>query len=200
VSKPLVIALRGPLGSGKTAAAKYLATKYDFRVVSFATPLKEAAKKITPDGRIDKKRDRALLQFLGTEYFRGIDSEHWVKQFMATAESFVEHGLSVVTDDCRFPNEQAAVRKLGGFEVYINTPADKIGSLLLARDGEIAKGISGHASEAMNDPSDPSIDVVIDNQFDIGQLYFELDHMLIDLRKIAAERENSSALSSEQTG
>lgn len=198
-TNPLLIALKGPLGCGKTTGADYLCKEYGFQRVSFAGPLKEAAMKITPDGRIDKKRDRALLQFLGTEYFRSIDEDYWVKKFIETACSYLQSGISVVTDDCRFLNEKLAVKREGGYLIYIVTDSKKIEDNLLKRDGVVNKGIAGHASEADNNPDDPLIDVKVFN--DSSQSNFEqsLDIAIDHLLKVQAEENERIQSASSRT-
>jgi len=147
----VLVSFRGPMGSGKTAAADILVNNYDFVRLSFAAPLKKVAEKITPDGRIDKVRDRALLQFLGTEYFRALDPDYWVKQWVKAVIERLEltHGeCRIVADDCRFPNEVAAVKRLFGHEFYMEVGDDARLCRLAARDGVAAEGITGHSSEA----------------------------------------------------
>jgi len=198
-NRPILVAVKGRLGSGKTTAAEFLVEHHGFRRVSFAGPLKDVAMRITPDGQIDKKRDRALLQFLGTEYFRGIDPDYWVKKFIETTRGLLLNGLSVVTDDCRFANEKAAIKALGGYIVFVSTPESKIESNILSRDGAINKGIAGHASEADNDPNDPLIDCKIDNDQDLQTFLRLVNEAVCIFRERPRDRENA-AQSTVQSG
>jgi cytidylate kinase len=146
-----LVSFRGPMGSGKTTAAGILVADHHFARLSFATPLKKAAMKITPDGCIDKARDRELLQFLGTEYFRALDPEYWIKQWDKAVAERLERTESgdcrIVVDDCRFPNEVAAVRRLGGHEFYLETSLGDRALRLQERDGAAVDGIENHPSE-----------------------------------------------------
>jgi dephospho-CoA kinase len=147
----LLVSFRGAIGSGKTTAADILVHYHGFTRLSFAAPLKKVAEKITPDGRIDKARDRELLQFLGTEYFRALDPDYWVKQWVhAVVErlELTDGECRIIVDDCRFGNERAAVRRLFGYEFYLETRPEDRNARVAARDGAFAEGIAGHSSEA----------------------------------------------------
>ncbi len=148
--KLTVVSFRGPMGSGKTTAADILVNDHKFTRLSFADPIKKVASKITPDGTIDKARDRALLQFLGTEYFRALDPDYWVKQWVKAVVNRLDltYGeCRIVVDDCRFGNEVAAVRRLFGHEFYLETKPEARDIRIVGRDGVLAKGIAGHSSE-----------------------------------------------------
>ena len=148
--KLTLVSFRGPMGSGKTAAADILVRDHGFVKLSFATPLKKIAAKITPDGLIDKARDRVLLQFLGTDYFRALDPDYWVKQWVkAVIErlELTEGECRIVADDCRFPNEVSAVKRLFGYEFYLETSLANRALRLKVRDGVAVDGIENHPSE-----------------------------------------------------
>lgn len=51
---------------------------------------------------------RQLLQVLGTEFFRALDTDFWLKA------SNLKRGANVVIDDLRFENEYKYVKNLGG--------------------------------------------------------------------------------------
>lgn len=149
--KLTLVSFRGPMGSGKTAAADILVSDHGFTKLSFATPLKKIAAKITPDGTIDKVRDRALLQFLGTDYFRALDADYWVKQWVKSVVERLDNTTGecrIVADDCRFPNEVAAVKRLFGHEFYMEASCANRAARLVERDGALQEGLIGHSSEA----------------------------------------------------
>ena len=63
---------------------------------------------------------RKVLQLFGTDVMRThFHPDIWVVSLEKTVESLVKQGTSVIVSDCRFPNEVAAVKKLGGFVVRI---------------------------------------------------------------------------------
>lgn len=139
------------MGTGKTTAAEYLQGRYGMKRIAFADSLKEIAKRVTPDGQIEKVRDRALLQFLGTEYFRTIDTEYWTKAWKAKAVKALELDLGVVNDDCRFSNEVGMIKAMGGTVVYLTLPDDLREGRITERDGSVTTGLKGHASENVSD-------------------------------------------------
>ena len=223
--KPLLLAIKAPLGGGKSTVANYLVKQHNFRRVSFAEPLKvevfEALRtQQFPNEIIDRFGDgvfdlsrpdpmfsgdqvlwvnnhrdqlRALLQYWGTEYRRGQNEDYWVDKFETTVRQYGQEHCSVVTDDCRFPNEKAKVLAMHGQIVWVNTPPDKIYDNLFNRDGTVNTGIVGHASEADNDPNDPSISYILDNTKDLAHLEWRTDLMIESML-----RENSTLRSGPQ--
>lgn len=78
---------------------------------------------------------RRVLQYVGTEGFRALDPDHWVKRAMAD----VGPGELVVFTDVRFPNEADAIRAAGGIIVGIQK---------LDRDAPLLDYSALHGSEA----------------------------------------------------
>jgi dephospho-CoA kinase len=183
-----ILGIIGRMGAGKTTASNYLQSTYGFTRIAFADALKEKAVRITPDGRIDKVRDRALLQFLGTEYFRGIDQEYWINAWRETVQQTLfneSRGVAppgVVTDDCRFANECAIIHALGGKLIYLTVTDAARHKRLAARDGKQVEGIKGHASEDVSDLRFQCDDIVVNNGSE-AQLYAELDRVYSQLLK-----------------
>lgn len=141
-----IVALTGLAGAGKSTAASYLTTQYGFRLEKFTGPLKDMLRAIgltedeiegplkhEPCDLLMGNTPRHAMQTLGTEWGRGqIHDSFWVNLWMARASG---HRL-VVVDDCRFPNEAAAVRQLGGRIIRIDRP-----------DMPINDTVAGHVSE-----------------------------------------------------
>jgi len=137
-----LVAFTGPAGAGKSSAAKALVEDEGWRLVKFADPLKSMLRALyrfvdVPDdgiearieGRLKEVVDpilmglspRHAMQTLGTEW--GRDAMHpdlWVTLWKRRAWQLMDRGVGVVVDDCRFANEAAAVRELGGLIVRIN--------------------------------------------------------------------------------
>jgi len=119
-----IIALIGPAGSGKSAAAAYLASRYGARRYSFAAPLKEIARRtldLTTDqvyGSQEAKEAidprygfsaRWFLQRLGTEGVRAVlGADFWVEHTLRLIRE--DAPALAVVDDARFPNECARIR------------------------------------------------------------------------------------------
>lgn len=166
---PRVIALTGLAGSGKSTAADYLVADYGYTLVKFAGPLKamlrevgltvneiEGNRKELPIDFLCGKTPRQAMQTLGYEWGRKcIGEDFWVNAWRLA----VNDCRHVVVDDCRFPNEAMAVRRLGG-EVWRITGRGGI-----AGDHESESGC-GYA------------EVVIDNSGERGALIEAVDGAL----------------------
>lgn len=130
-----LVAFAGYGGSGKDAAADYIAERYGFYRLKFAGTIKamvgvmlnvpprkieDRAWKESPiewlDGQVTP---RQLLQTLGTEWGRTlVHPDVWVR---ATMNRVAGMGW-VVISDCRFDNEAQAVRAAGGLVIWIDRP------------------------------------------------------------------------------
>lgn len=125
---PPVVAFTGLAGSGKSTATRYLVDELGYTLVKFAGPLKDMMRAIglTEDdiegdwkekanGALMGKTPRHAMQTLGTEWGRKcIHEDFWIWLWRDRATQVLSDGGRVVTDDCRFPNEAKAIRKLGG--------------------------------------------------------------------------------------
>ncbi|WP_116134350.1 deoxynucleotide monophosphate kinase [Tropicimonas sp. IMCC34043] len=158
-----LIALAGRAGSGKSAAAKALPYDWDRR--KFADPLKnmlralyrtaglaeaeierriEGDLKEVPDPILCGATPRWAMRSLGTEWGRClIDPGLWVSIAERGVASAIAAGRAVVIDDCRFPNEAEAVRRLGGRVVMIERPGADVAA--------------AHSSEAFDFTADATI-------------------------------------------
>lgn len=149
MKKGVVIGLTGRAGSGKTAAAIYLAEHRGFIRVPFAAPLKRMLRSL---GLTDRETDgdlkeapsdvlmgatpRHAMQRLGTEWGRNlIHPDLWIELWRRDAERLLAGGHSVVAEDCRFPNEASVIRRIGGKIISIRT------------DEAIDPAIGSHVSE-----------------------------------------------------
>lgn len=161
-----LIALNGAKTVGKSTIANALAAlSDDVAIVSFATPIRAMLESMGVDQHnlnvakeepIDGlgKSARQLLCSLGTEWGRQmVNQEIWLWAMRQQIQKLIDgaanpEDLVIVIDDCRFANEAAWVRKMGGDVVR------------LIRDGITYTG--DHSSEQ------PLPDDLIDWEFDAG--------------------------------
>jgi hypothetical protein len=185
-----LIGFAGFKGSGKSESALYLERTYDYRLYSFAGPLKAGVNAFFgwtenqgTDPILKEVIDpafgvspRLMYQLFGTEVLREfipslspelkekVGNNFWVSRF----QSFVKNncGLSFTLGDVRFQNEVDAIHSLGGVVVKIQ------------RDIAIPKVIS-HPSENINLLE--NIDYVVDNNGTKQELYGNLDVLVKNL-------------------
>jgi hypothetical protein len=169
----LIIGFIGKAGAGKTTVANYLIQKYNFKIFSFAEPLKQMivtagmCKREELYGVNKTENARWLMQKLGTEIFRNqVDPDYWVKRGGAIISLLLKLG-DVVIDDVRFPNEAQYISDKGGLLVRV------------VRDGH--KGLEGeygeHASEQLQDSIIADY-VISAPSGDLQTLYYALENIL----------------------
>jgi hypothetical protein len=151
----MIVGLCGLARSGKDTAAAHLVAELGYRRIAFADQMRVALERLDPFVQVgathmrlttvlglrgwDQAKEapdvRRLLQRFGTEVGREMMGEDvWVDMALRG----VVAGDRVVVTDVRFPNEAAAVRRLGGLVVEVQRPGAGL-------DGIVAT----HASEAM---------------------------------------------------
>jgi hypothetical protein len=172
---PTLIALWSPApGCGKTTVANFILQDLrEFERMPFAAPMRRMLTTFLFEAGctysdaqyylsdpVGKELDipqlpypttgRHLLRTLGTEWGRTcIHPDVWVQIWEQSING------SVITDDLRFPNEAAAIRRLGGEIWCIHRPG--------------VSDISGHASEA--GLRDVAFDLVLNNDGTIRELH-----------------------------
>lgn len=139
-----IIALTGYSGSGKDTAASYLIEQYGFQKMSFAATLKDAISVIFGwprdmlEGLTNVSREwrdkkdvwwserldmyvtpRKILQLWGTEVCRQhFHEDIWIMSLERQLSQLPETAKIVITD-CRFENEAAMIRSMGGIVIHI---------------------------------------------------------------------------------
>jgi hypothetical protein len=132
MNRPPLIAFTGVISSGKTTATEALISLPEraYTKLAFADPLKamvailtsETDKNATPDA-LCGKTVREAYQTLGTEWGRNmIGQDIWLRAMARRIKG--ERGVArgIVVDDCRFDNEAALLRSLGGRIIEIVRP------------------------------------------------------------------------------
>lgn len=177
--KAPLIGLTGLPRSGKDTVADYLVLEYGYTKLSFAGPLKEAAA-ILLDRPVWQMRGeqgfdreailpewglttRDFLQRFGTEAIRNnFGADFWVQRMriiLTPACGPQSHERYVVTD-CRFENEAALIREMGGDVLHMWRP------------GCVR---SSHPSDAGVRP-----DYILDNSHGLKELYGKVDRFLFN--------------------
>ena len=196
----MIIGVCGFIGSGKDTVADYLVNFHEFRRESFASTLKDAVANVFGwdrtmlEGRTAQAREwreqvdpwwakrldmptltpRWVLQYWGTEVCRkSFHDDIWI----ASLENKLRHSQDhVVISDCRFPNEIASIRNVGGKIIWVqrgNLP-DWYQVALDANAGhnyavQELKMRKIHASETAWVGTD--FDAILDNNHTIDNLY-----------------------------
>ncbi len=141
--KPMIVALAGKAGSGKTTASEAF-EKTGFKKLSFAKPLKNLVKILNPlldektrvQDALAKLGERAtkeaypeyrrLLQIFGNEASKSVfGKDVWVDLLIGS----IEDGEAYIIDDMRFAVEAEALRKLGAVMIWIDRDATQEGCL-----------------------------------------------------------------------
>ncbi len=153
--KVVLVGLSGAAGVGKSTAAAYLASAHGYQRMRFATPLKDALRRVLQSAMLDDhtiermiegdlkelphpmllgKTPRHAMRTLGTEWARNsIGPDLWVNMLRAQIAAAPE-GTRIVIEDVRFDNEAAMIRSFGGKVIRI--------------EGRKAVAAGDHASEA----------------------------------------------------
>jgi hypothetical protein len=140
----MIIGICGLIGSGKDTIADYLQNIHQFRRESFAHTLKDAVASVFGwdreliEGRTRQSREwreqvdpwwsqrlgmptltpRYVLQVWGTEVARrGFHDDIWIASLENKLRKTTD---DVVISDCRFPNEIAAIRRVGGRVIRVH--------------------------------------------------------------------------------
>ncbi len=153
-----LIAFVGKAGTGKSTAARVLLDEYNYKICSFAYPLKSmllalgltheqvyGSLKEQPSSLLCGKSARWAMQTLGTEWGREIIGQDiWINAWKQSASTHLMSSVSnkVVVDDCRLQNEAAAITKMGGKIYKVVRPSlDEIETSNHSSENSIPQGI-----------------------------------------------------------
>ena len=196
----MIIGICGFIGSGKDTVADYLVNFHEFRRESFASTLKDAVANVFGwdrtmlEGRTAQAREwreqvdpwwakrldmptltpRWVLQYWGTEVCRkSFHDDIWI----ASLENKLRNSQdNVVISDCRFPNEIASIRNVGGKIIWVQR-GDLPDWYQVALDANAGHNYAVqelkmrkiHASETAWVGTD--FDAILDNNHTIDNLY-----------------------------
>jgi hypothetical protein len=148
----------GKMGAGKSSAAKILADRRGYVPLSFATGVREAAVVMWGE---EARNDRTILQKLGTDVARSIDPDVWANMLFRKLDAN-KTGVTVVNDDCRFPNEYWGLRERGFKVVRITAPLEQRVNRLIAIGKFTDRSQLTHESETALD------DIVDSRGYDVN--------------------------------
>ena len=208
----MILGVTGFIGSGKDTVADYLCTFHGFKRVSFAASLKDAVSAVFGwdrellEGSTKTSREwreqkdewwsnrlgmdvtpRWILQYWGTEVLRNhFHNDIWV----ASVENQLRKTKDdVVITDCRFSNEVAALKNVGGvtcrvergprpdwYDAAVSYNKGEWGNMYWAVSKEILRKKNVHASEYSSVGLD--YDFYIDNNGSIGDLHERINQLL----------------------
>ena len=214
----MIIGLVGWIGSGKNTVADILSSQHEYKKDSFAAPLKDATANIfnwprkTLEGDTDHSRHfrecvdpywanklgiknftpRLALQIVGTELFR----EHFhPKIWLDSLEHrYIASGQKpTIITDCRFRNELAFIKQMGGFTIRVKRGDDPHWTELAkqAQQGdEFAiqqlSDIGIHASEW--DHTGVLVDFIIENNGTLEQLTDKVNSVVKVLTRVSKDK------------
>ena len=211
----MIIGVCGFIGSGKDTVADYLVNLHHFRRESFASTLKDAVSAVFGwdrtmlEGRTKEAREwreqvdpwwaerlgiphltpRWILQNWGTEVCRkNFHDDIWIASLENKLRSSTDN---IVISDCRFPNEIAAIKKVGGRVVRVVRGAEPewygaAVSLNRGPNGNSNWALSGRKLEQLGIHASETawvgirFDAVLDNNSTLEDLYQQVKRLAQD--------------------
>ena len=141
-------------------------------------------------GMSPEKKDRNLLQYLGTDVGRKqVASDIWVERFcddvwiaQETSKGLHNKELRFVSDDIRFPNEHEVLKEAGWVGIYLEVPDELRIKRLEGRDGDACVDKLQHASETALDGFKDEL-IKVDVSGTLEQSYENLEQTLEYVRR-----------------
>ena len=189
------IAFVSKAGGGKTYLCNYLKQNYGYVQAKMATGVYAIGNVYF--GMDSNKKDRQLLQHIGTEVGRKvINNDIWVSRFVEdtfiakqTYKDLYNKDIAFCSDDVRFRNEFQYLKSNGWIVIYLDVPDQIRLSRLKQRDGDAQEATLNHVSEM-------EIDTFKDECFKFdasGSLettYQRLEELLEHIRRVKNENGN----------
>lgn len=189
VTKPILIALSGKSGAGKTTAADYLKHQHGFVILSFAEPIKKMAESVYNVAKFDTPgpdgKDRDLLICLGKwlrARTRSDEGDYILNEMSRKIDKMIKMGLGrIVVDDLRFECEAELLKKRGFVLVRID---EKSGASTCAAPTIERRGVLTSSDQGFRlDPSETQLDS-----------YTGFDHVIVNAKTLAPVDQYREAL------
>ena len=164
LANPVVVAIAGPIGSGKTTISRALAKQLECKHISFGDYFRQLAKESGRD-----PTDRQLLQHLGARYV-SLSPERLCRDLLRNANWSPKEG-SLVIDGVRHKEILEALRKsvapLPISLVYIRRDRVRSNSAAAQLGVENLALFDTHSTELQNDALRSAADVVVSGDDDV---------------------------------
>ncbi len=162
------IAFGYKMGCGKDTCVTHLKRKYGGRSLAFADPIYDILHFAQDLCKFDRTKDRAFLQWIGTEWAQKRDPEVWVKLFLERAEELSKSQGFIYCSDLRFKHEFKALKANGWLCVKIRRSG--------VVKSRIGTGKADHVSETeLDELPDSAWDAVIENNGSVYDLHVKMD-------------------------
>jgi dephospho-CoA kinase len=195
------IALTGRMRSGKDSVADYLARQYGFIRFAFGDGIRKVCRELFPDQFRDglngaSRKPRALLQGVG-QAMRAFDPDVWVNATMRNIERmregdvriartyFTKYPRPIVITDLRQPNEYERLRAEGFVIIRVNASDETRIQRMIDAGDTFDDGTLTHETEQHVDSF--AVDYEIDNNGSLAELYAQVDEIMADINRKAAE-------------
>jgi hypothetical protein len=176
----ILIAVAGGFGSGKSEVVNIIKNIHGANKVTnvkFAQPLYELQELIQNHLGLPNKKDRNLLQLLGTEWGRKNDPDIWVDLYIKNLEKIKLFYEVIICDDLRYLNEFKALKGRGFSLVKISRPmSDRLPYLY--------KGSRKHSSEnELLTVPNSDYDYFIENNSTYDDFVYVVSEMFLDIKE-----------------
>lgn len=175
----ILIGITGKFGSGKSEVCniiKNICGPNNVGVIKFADPIYELSKMIYEHLGIHNKKDRKLLQFIGTDWGRKRDIDIWVDIFAKNLSEMRRFYNVLLCDDLRFLNEYNFLKKEGFNLVKIDRPDNNIE---YSNGGDL-----NHESEfGLDSIEKEDYDYYLENNSSYDDFVYLVSEMFLDIKE-----------------
>ena len=172
---PVVVALAGPIGSGKTTLSRALAKEFDCKRASFGDHFRQLA---VESGQ--NPGNRRLLQRLGEKYV-GLSPDRLCRELLRKAD-WQPGDESLIVDGVRHIEILIALRQVVApmrlFLVYVRRDQMRAASASTRVGSRSLALFDAHSTETQNDALRSSADVIVSGDSDINAAVSSVLHSL----------------------